>query len=119
MLELELGLVLGFVLAQSGFEVWSESHSAKRGVIFQRTVLVVSIFRTRRVYSIFTAMKFDIVPAPVVPLARDEERSVGDCWIVYSRLWMVRSMDEAFASTKPRFEEGMSWEKRRKDSILL
>jgi hypothetical protein len=27
-------------------------------------------------------------------------------------IWTV----EAFESTKPRFEEGISWEKRRKDS---
>lgn len=56
------------------------------------------------------------VPAPVVPPPRVEERMVGDWWIVRSRPAMARSIEVADWSTKPKFWEGMGWEKRRKDS---
>lgn len=56
------------------------------------------------------------IPAPVVPPAREDDSSVGDWWIVYSWSRMEMSTDVALESTKPRFEEGMSWEKRMKDS---
>lgn len=41
---------------------------------------------------------------------------VGDWWMVRSRPAMVRSIEVADELTKPRFWEGMGWEKRRKDS---
>lgn len=43
---------------------------------------------------------------------------MGDCWIVYSVPWMGISRAWARESTKPRFEVGISWVKRRKDSIF-
>lgn len=60
-----------------------------------------------------------IVPAPVVPPAREDDSSVGDWWMVKSCSPMDTSSVEARESTKPRFPEGISWEKRRKDSIYL
>ena len=47
-------------------------------------------------------------PAPVVPPARLDERTPGDCVMVKSRPAMVSSSVVALESMKPRFWEGKS-----------
>lgn len=48
------------------------------------------------------------LPAPVVPPARVDERTVGDWWMVKSRSARVSDSVVALGSMKPRFEDGIS-----------
>ena len=70
---------------------WLQSHSATRGVTFQRT-------------------------APVVPVSFFELRSPDDWLITKSRRPTSISTAGALASTNPRFEDGIGSENRRKVS---
>lgn len=83
-------------------------HDANKGVIFQTTEYVSQTSKGRRDGS--------NLPAPVVPPALFDERTVGDWWIVKSRSPIESSKIVAFESTKPRFCEGIDCEKRRNAS---
>lgn len=53
------------------------------------------------------------LPAPVVPPSLFDASTAGDWYIVKSRPATVISSSVAFGSTKPRFADGMGWEKRK------
>jgi hypothetical protein len=55
-------------------------------------------------------------PAPVVPPAREDSNTPGDCWMAYSFPAMLTSTAVALGSRNPRFWEGMGCEKSRKVS---
>lgn len=61
----------------------------------------------------------EVIPAPVVPPDLLEARTVGDWWIVNSRPRIEMSTSLAFESMNPRFCEGISWENKRKASIVM
>lgn len=56
------------------------------------------------------------LPAPVVPPARVEDRTLGDWWMVKSRPETVTSTVRDLGSMKPRLWEVMGRVKRRKVS---
>lgn len=61
--------------------------------------------------------KASIIPAPVVPPARVDVSTDGDCRTEISCPWTTTSTAFDLESINPRFPDGMSCEKSRKVSI--